>query len=184
MYDFVKKLEEALHLHGFNQTIMVEAERKYRQAKVIAESRAPEQGAFWLIPSGNNWEIYSFFDSQYPQTDHAFIWPRYLAKLLMDKPSVQVRNAYAGLPRGRVVHLRSGPVIYHGGDIPGGNSGLQRVANEFNLPRGKWKAIFEEHEQMIPEHYRIIQKALKYQPVLAAPQEVDFDDDDYDDDWS
>ncbi len=188
-YNFIARLEAALRGdEGSKPPIMVEAARKYRQAKIIAESRAPQLGAFWLVPdSTGNWELYSFFESNYPKTDHAFLWPRYVSKMLFDKPSVHIMNAYAGLPRGRVVHntgfAEKDYIIYHGNDLPGGAAMLRKVAREFNLPMDNYVPLFEEHEQMIPEHYRFMQKALGYKQKLAPPAEVDFGDDDIDDDF-
>lgn len=177
MFNFVKRLNEALT--GHQSIKIVEAARKYRQAKILVESKAPQQGAFWFVPNGSNWDIYSFFESNYPNTDHSMIWSRYLSKIIFDKPSIELRNAYAGLPRGRVVKLRDKYIIYFGNDLPNGKSSLKIIGREFNLP--KYSAVFEEHEQMIPEHYWTIKHAIGGDYKLKEPPRVDFGDDDYDD---
>lgn len=179
MYDFIRRLDEALEM---NSRRMVEAARKFRQAKIITETRAPQQGAFWFVPdSDGNWDVYAFFESNYSNTDHSVVWDRYLSKYIFGKPSRDIRNAYAGLPRGRVVILKSGPVIYHGNDLPSSDA-IKKVANEFNLPRNKYKAIFEEHEQMIREHHAIIKRAFNFKYNLKAPEDIDFGDyEDYED---
>lgn len=192
-YSFIRQLERALEdlSVGRGMLPMVEAERKARQRKIVLESKAPQAGAFWFIPVDNRWEIYSFFESNHPQTDHTMLWAKYIAPMLVPKPSIQVKHAYAGLPRGRVVLLKNGAsVIYHGDDLPGGEISIAKVAREFNLPRDKYKAIFEAHERMLPEDYKVIQQALKYKAKLSAPvanqHDAEFFDDydDSDDDWS
>ncbi|HMO83409.1 MAG TPA: hypothetical protein PKC18_00665 [Lacipirellulaceae bacterium] len=83
------------------------------------------------------------------------------------------------MPGCRVVQLRNRSVIYHGNDLPGGKRALQGIAQDFRLPRGKWKAVIDDHETMILEHYRIIKQALECTYELAAPTPPDFGDDDY-----
>lgn len=177
MYDFIAELDKVLNGTSIKSKQIVEASRKFRQAKIIAESREPQGGAFWFLPQEDGgWYLQSFYESMYKNTDHSYIWARYVCKLLFPKPSSNVRLAYAGLPRGRVVLLKSGPIIYHGNDLPNGNASIKEIAREFNLPRGKYRVIYEEHEQMIPEHYFTIKNALKYKYKLTEPKRINFDD--------
>ncbi len=190
-YSFIRQLEKALaDLEvGRSHLPMVEAERRARQRKIVLESRAPQAGAFWFIPQDDKWEIYSFFESNHASsTDHYLMWAKYVAPLLIPNPPRAVKNAYAGLPRGRVVVYPNGTAkIFHGDDLPEGETSILKVAREFNLPRGKYKAVFEAHERMLPDDYRVIKQALRHNLQLAAPvanqHDADFFDD-FDDDWS
>ena len=176
-YNFIKRLKESLKNVDSTPPQIIEASRKYRQA-LLKESHEPQAGAYWFVPENDgSWQIQSFFESLYPNTDHHFIWSRYLCHFLFNKPTMNVKLAYAGLPRGRVVLLRNNPVIYHGNDLPQGDLDVKKVIREFNLPKDKVRVLYEEHEQMIPEHYYTIKNALKYKQKLKEPMHMVFDDD-------
>lgn len=162
--------------------VRAEAKRRFRQALILAESRQPQTGAYWFVPK-SKWEIYPFFESLHGEVLHANVWDRYLAKVISghERPSRDLRLAYAGLPRGRVAIVNGQHVIYHGNDSPGGERGLKLVAKSFNLP--SYKAVFDDHEVMIAEHYYVVRAALGYKNKLKPPAEPEFDDDDYDFDF-
>lgn len=172
------KLEELLRDFAIYPPAMVEARRRSQQARLLAESRKPMSGPYYWIPektapenSKPGWQLYSFFEDEYGDMPHIGVWEKYLCRTL--GLTGDARNAYLGLPRGRVANL-SGKhgrminwvgkpfVIFHGNDTPGGSRGIKQVAREFNLPHNMWEARFDEHEQRDPEHFELIRAALGY----------------------
>ncbi len=184
-HNFIELLEAALADPelGYGHLAMIEAERKYRQAKIVAESRTPTGGAFWFIPNGTDWEIISFFEEGLKRTDHSFMWSKYVAPLLMPNPPIKLKQAYAGLPRGRVVRQANGNfVIWHGNDLPHGDISIAKIAREFNLPNGRWVAKYNEYEPMLDDHFEVVKQALKYKAALSRPKSQ-WDQNDEEDDW-
>ena len=158
---------------------MREAARRYRQAKIIAESRAPQTGCYWWVPRPQGWVLYEFFDIQFTETTYEEVWRKYLAPTLFEHPSKNVTLAYAGLPRGRVAKPIPRPnktltkpyAIYHGKDTPGK---LMFVASKFNLAPKTYSLVFDTHEQMIPEHYYVIKRLLPHD--LPPPKSIGYAD--------
>lgn len=182
------KLNRLARLSKVRDPAIREASRRYLNRRVLKESARPQTGIYWIVPTSKGWSIFEFFDETYGELMHDDVWREYMVPLLIDRSSKKVPRieiAYAGLPRGRVAitmprsrHESAGKefVVYHGNDTPEPKL-LEYAKSRFNLPSSV-RAVFDDHEVMIPEHMLIVRKQLagiKYR--LPEPTDPFADDD-------
>lgn len=130
----------------------------------------PLTGAyFWVprpAPDGLAWNLTTCHDlGAWDGVSHREFWPYVLEHLaaVWDKDPVvlkhRLRDHHTGLPRGRITHTKSGYVIIHGDDAPVANW-LKFVKVRFRLTQGNVTPEFTEHERMIGDDPRAVEKAL------------------------
>lgn len=141
---------------------------------VLSESKEPQTGIYFWIPTSKGWRLETFFDSQFPSQrgydlDHATIWRKWVSTMLrIDDPAKTrgIAHNYAGLPRGRITKSmpRKGGIakylILHGDDSPIKNA-AKTIAARFNLPPGSWVWEYDDHERMLDDDVRIIKRFLQ-----------------------
>ena len=168
------KLSELTAEFDRYQPIVVEAHRLSEQHRLINESREPQTGLYFWVPEDKSeinpkpqWTLYAFYDSKVGDVTHEMVWDRYLCKLF-NLRSREARNAYAGLPRGRVVEEISGPgwAILHGNNTPGGKRGLEQIRRYYNLPQKMTRFSFDPHEAHDDKDAAILKAAMKYKQRL------------------
>ncbi len=151
--------------------------------KVIKESKEPQSGAYWWIPIPQaikhpidktkiTWDLITFYDGDYPTTDHITMWPEALEYIALKwgKDPDALKNAldinYAALPRGRVSKVKlagdqSGYAILHGKDSP---KDLGGIVNAFNLraimKANQLKIAYDDHERIMTDDLVQFQKAM------------------------
>lgn len=131
---------------------------------------SPVTGAyFWLprpVPDGIVWDLVTCHDlNVWDGVSHREFWPYVLEHLAAawgkDAKALnrRLRDHHTGLPRGRIVHPKSGYVVIHGDDAP--------VPDWLNLVKGRFGLIdfevtpeFTEHERMIGDDPEVLRKAL------------------------
>ena len=162
-----EKLDEAL-LDGYPRS-MRRAIREYRSHLVLKEARRPLEGIYWWVPvpiKGTDkfeWTVVPFHEETYGELLHSEMWDHILDDMKANwglKSIENLRQAYAGLPRGRLVKNPYDPgyTIYHGNDSPGP---MSKVYSAFNFtPRGNNKVVFDEHEQMLGGDPEELQREL------------------------
>jgi hypothetical protein len=143
----------------------------------LNESKEPQTGIYFWIPSGKEWRLETFFDSQFPSKpgfdlDHSSIWRKWSSTMLrLNDPdsTKEIRHNYSGLPRGRVTTFigrrPSGSkarkyLILHGNDSPVKNA-AELIADRFYLPDGFWVWEFDDHERMNFDDVHAIKRFLK-----------------------
>lgn len=161
------------------------------RTKAILESRAPQSGAYWWVPTPDgSWYLETFFDSEFAgNTMHDFIWRRYMMDVLgvlwnkdPRKLARVIGDEYTGLPRGRVNKVGNGFTVVHGGDAPVRNA-EDKIISTFNLYRaykdGNVKFMDDEHETMMAGDPEAVQQALGVDLGLSGSFHPDFADDTY-----
>jgi hypothetical protein len=142
------------------------------QDRILLETKEPQTGIFWWVPSKKGWQIIAFFDTQFGEPDHRKVW-RMWANTILGKDDVHaptnVALARCGLPRGRVRKIRPrrrglGPttprwLIFHGNDSPVRNA-VRLIVSRFNLPNDGYCLEFDHHECMLREDVATIAKYL------------------------
>jgi hypothetical protein len=139
--------------------------KRKHQIETITESKAPQYGVYWWRPSPiSGWVLESFFVSEFGPMNHYEIWHKWAGTILgVDGViPIEVLNAYCGIPRGRVTKQPSCWVIRHGGDLCSSDY-INQVISDFNLPSDKCDVRYDKHEDMVPEHVKIIEKFLGLQ---------------------
>jgi hypothetical protein len=143
----------------------------------------PGTGAYYWVPvptdPGHHWVVYTSQGAGLdPDVGHTELWLSVLDRLAIawgkDRASLRRRlqDRYAGLPRGRVTHPSRPYLILHGRDAP-----LIRwrsvVAELFDLPPGRIRSLYDEHERMIAGDPEAVERALGtdlgLRGVYAAP---------------
>lgn len=162
------------------------AAMQFMQHKLLKEDETtdPQTGIFFWVPIIGDkitWRLETFFDSQFPTgpehrqgLDHQSIWSQWANTLLgkddSDAPR-EIKHKYSGLPRGRVTITRGrkypdGPstkiwLILNGGDAPVSEAKAGKLlASRFYLPDGQWKYVFDDHERMLADDVKAIQRYL------------------------
>lgn len=162
------------------------AAMQFMQHKLLKEDETtdPQTGIFFWVPiigSKITWRLETFFDSQFPVNsehsqglDHQGIWLRWANTILgkddSDAPR-EIRHHYSGLPRGRVTVTKERKytgapatkvwLILNGGDAPMPEAKAGKLlASRFYLPDGQWKYVFDDHERMLADDVKAIQRYL------------------------
>ncbi len=127
-------------------------------------------GAYYWLPKpegvGLAWDIIICHDlGAWDGISHRDFWPSVLehvastwgkdAKVLIHR----LRDQYAGFPRGRVTHPKSGYLIIHGNDAPVTDS-LDRIKERFRLTDVKVTPLYDDHERVLRDDLRVVQDAL------------------------
>jgi hypothetical protein len=119
----------------------------------------PGTGSYYRVPvpadPGLHWVVYTSRDAGLdPDVGHTELWLFVLDRLaiawaqdrsLLRRP---LEDRYAGLPRGRVTRPSRSYLILHGRDAPL-IEWLTVVASRFDLPPGRTRILYDEHERMI-----------------------------------
>lgn len=159
------KLDDALFGLYPNRE-MREAVRKFREHKTMKEARQPLTGIYWWVPIRKGkkieWVVQAYHDDIYKNPLHSDVWKHVLDFLKTKWKKLEITSelmdAYAGLPRGRISKTMKGYTHYHGGDAPGS---LGSARGKFNLTLGGNNTeMLDEHEQMLDDDAKILQKAL------------------------
>ncbi len=146
---------------------MREAVRRFRHYRILRESTEPQVGIYYWVPLPNKiWDIMKFYESHYGDLMHEATWEKEVAPYLIHiwklklSPiqSDEFTNAYAGLPRGRVVLAQNKYFHYHGGDAPNPSQSETIIQREFGLP--SVTSVVDEHEQMLDYDKKLIQSIL------------------------
>lgn len=140
------------------------------KTKIIRE--APLVGAYYWFPrpvlGGVTWELIACHDlGVCDGVSHREFWPSVLQHLAVawgkDAKLLKRRllNHHTGLPRGRIVHPKSGYVVIHGDDAPAIVSNwLETVKAQFRLAGVEVTPEFGEHEKMLADDPKAVQAAL------------------------
>jgi len=174
------KLEQLAILEDINRLhsdpVRREVCRRARQHLIVSEARSPQTGIYWWGPIKAGWKLFPFFEEYYGSLQHDEMWGKW-ADTILGRNSIGygVRDAYAGLPRGRVVKELSNKgsetgrwFILHGDDTPI-SDGLELVASAFNIPPDKMKFVYDDHERVQVHDYRAVMGELgKDLGVVAA----------------
>lgn len=160
------KFKEWLDVADTYPPTMRESARRFRHHKVLKEGAEPQTGVYYWVPlPGGKWDMMNFFDSVYGEVLHDQLWGRevvpYLTQLwkLNALQTTAIRDAYAGLPRGRISKVQQGYAHYHGGDAPINAAQLDSVVKrEFGLPFVN--SVADDHERMLQDDVNAIQSAL------------------------
>ena len=148
------------------------------QSRLLRESSAPQTGIYWWVPYSNSatswnlrdwtkierWRLESFLDEEYEKAFHKEIWELYAATILrlddVELPQ-EVKEAYHGLPRGRVSKGKQGQyLILHGDDSPVDDLRTV-VASRFHLPLANTVAVFDQHETMHDDDVEVVRLFLE-----------------------
>lgn len=131
---------------------------------------SPLTGAYYWVPSpvpdGVAWNLTTCHDlGVWDGIAHREFWPYVLdvlaaawgkdANFINDR----LREHHTGLPRGRIVHPKSGYVVIHGGDAPTPDW-LDLVKSRFRLTGVEAAPEFTEHEKMLGDDPGKLQEAL------------------------
>ena len=124
----------------------------------------------WLKP---RWRAVPFGESEYGDKGHPELWAGHVAPAVAAHYRIarrsaaykRLRDAYAGMPRGRVALLRNTWVIYHGNDFPQYPAVLKKLLWAkfglfFHPGFGRTRLEFDEHETMIEDDRVILQEIL------------------------
>lgn len=144
------------------------------------ERGSPLTGADYWVPrpgeGGVAWGLATCHDLQaWDAISHREFWPlilEVLAKEWDQDIRVLIRRLHdyhTGLPRGRIVHPKSGYVVIHGDDAPVTNW-LELVKAGFGLTEVKLTPEFTEHEMMTGEDPRVVHDVLGLSlPLKTTP---------------
>jgi hypothetical protein len=134
-----------------------------QQSRLLKESKSPQTGIYWWVPVKDSWRLESFFDSEYGQAYHKEVWELYAATILgIDNAEVpqDVREAYHGLPRGRISkHKGDRYLILHGSDSPVDDFKTV-VMSRFHLLPNRTAASYDSHEIMLDDEAEIIKNFI------------------------
>lgn len=131
---------------------------------------SPLTGAYYWVPSppskGVAWNLKTCHDLGVSDgVSHREFWPHVL-EVLADawgKDAEPLKGClskhHTGLPRGRIVHRKSGCVIIHGDDAPVPDW-LEMVKSRFRLTGVEAAPEFAEHETMQGDDSKRLQAAL------------------------
>ena len=130
----------------------------------------PVTGAYYWVPvpadPGLHWVVYTSRDAGLdPDAGHTELWPCVLDRLAIawGKDHRRLRHRledrYAGLPRGRVTLPSRSYLILHGRDAPL-IEWLTVVASRFDLPPGRTRILYDEHERMIAGDPEAVERVL------------------------
>lgn len=182
------KLQKILEQH---ESPLMRVSIKTIRNRAILESRIPQSGAYWWIPTPDgDWTMDVYYDSEHRgNTMHDRIWRRHVIEklaVLWGKDPDWLKRAigdnYTGLPRGRVNKVQDGFTIVHGNDAPVKDV-VTKIMNAFNLRTyfrahpDKVRAFEDEHETMLQGDPDVVQKALGTDLGLKGSFHADFDDD-------
>jgi hypothetical protein len=113
-----------------------------------------------------SWEVLTCHDlGRDAEVGHICLWPSVidrLAEVWRKDARVlgrRLRDAYSGLPRGRVTRPGSRSLVLHGDDAPV-SDWLLRVILGFDLDRRSIRVVYDEHERMLPADRRLVAEAL------------------------
>lgn len=149
---------------------MVNSNREDPDRKPRLTEPAPLSGAYYWVPSprpiGVVWNLKTCHDlGGWDGISHREFWP-YVLEVLADAWGKDaetlkhhLRDHYTGLPRGRIVHRKSGCVIIHGDDAPAPDW-LDLVKSRFRLTGVEAAPEFAEHETMQGDDPKRLQAAL------------------------
>ncbi len=131
----------------------------------------PLTGAYYWVPRPSgaeiDWDLLTCHDlGIWDGVSHREAWPYVLEHLAVlwgrDARGLKrrLKDHYTGLPRGRVTHPKAGFFIFHGKDAPSVPDWLDQVQSWFHLTDMNSRAIFDEHERMLRDDLRAMEKAL------------------------
>lgn len=161
--------------------------RRERRRWEAADRRTPSTGAWYFIFLRPRWILLAFRSEGHGETGHSTLWEMNVVKMISEHYGIDpdkvlgidcVRNAYAGMPRGRVTLKGRKWIFYHGGDTPvDWGKARKMLLDRFGLAReahgGRVEFVFDEHEQMIREDQRTLTLALGSIPYKRSPRRGD-----------
>lgn len=131
----------------------------------------PAEGIYYVVPLKVGVKVMSLREDETTNPAHMFYWPRVITEIAheygideLDIPE-EVRTAYTGIPRGRIVHdtNRDMWIILHGNDVPL-NQIRHFVLQDFGLYQldaaGKVQWKFDDHETMDPEDQKTLRSII------------------------
>jgi hypothetical protein len=143
-----------------------------RDQKLIADRKNRQAlcGGYYWFPGPNGetvtWEVLTCHELGFDaEVGHIDLWPSVLDRLATawgkDKRLLRIlmNNHYTGLPRGRVTRPKGTFLILHGRDAPVADW-ERRVIQRFDLDRRSVRAVFDEHERMLPGDRRKVNEVL------------------------
>lgn len=164
----------------------------FKQRRAAARVAAtPQTGVYYWLPkpaaNASNrftWDLATFYAGDYGNgVLHYNVWPEALELLAIwwkKNPAVLksvLREAYGSVPRGRVVRMKNGFGLAHGGDTPGGQLGLRAVVRAFNLQNVNLRPYVDEHERPImgdPEQLvSVLQRDFGVKPYNPFEEDED-----------
>ena len=145
------------------------------QSQLLKESKGPQTGIYWWVPHKINttsiiWRLVEFFDDDYGPAYHKEIWEKYAATILgIDdvETTQEVKDAYHGLPRGRVNTVKSKVhaglaryVVLRGSDAPLEDAN-NIIISRFRLPPINTVFSFDSHETTNDDEVEIVKQFMK-----------------------
>ena len=143
----------------------------------VRDERSPKKllpltGAYFWVPrpeqGGIAWDLVTCHDLEaWSAISHREFWPLILEVLAknwnLDLLTLDrlLHDHHTGLPRGRVIHPKSGYFVIHGDDAPAAvPDWLDLVKSRFQLAGVEVSPEFTEHEQMLADDPKALQAAL------------------------
>lgn len=135
----------------------------------------PKGGIWYYVYLKPCWLRLPLFDER---AQHMLWWPEHLVGMLVEYYNLEAADAralrplYAAMPRGRITSKsyrpKDGVYLAHGGDFPrklgSEASQIREVISEFGLQTiyeaGNVEVIEHEHEMMVKDHQKRIQKII------------------------
>ena len=134
-------------------------------------------GYYWFPIPGDgllSWEVLSCHELGHDaEVGHIDLWPSVIDRLAEEWRKDarflrrELRDCYAGLPRGRVTRPEDRSLVLHGKDAPV-SDWLARVIRRFDLDRRSVRVLYDEHERMLPADLRLMAEVLGLQPGRAG----------------
>jgi hypothetical protein len=127
-------------------------------------------GAYYWFPvpgeGSVTWQVLTCHDlGRDAEVGHIDLWPAVIDRLAeawrehAGRLRRRLRDAYSGLPRGRVTRPGGRSLVLHGQDAPV-SDWVSRVILRFDLDRRSVRVVFDEHERMLPADRRRVAEAL------------------------
>jgi hypothetical protein len=150
--------------------------KNVKKAKNLSK---PSEGVWYWVWLKPRWELVSYQSNEYKEfgdLTHEDVWMHYVSGKIASHYGIaeddhEIRNAYTGMPRGRVTHVGKKWVFYHGDDIPAvllrgvsKDEIHQEIVSRFNLTKqalaGNVEFRFDEHETMQDDDIEIVKRII------------------------
>jgi len=140
----------------------------------LNEDTRPSGGIWYFLWLKPHWILEAYKETEYGEMTHATLWEKYLADTIgkhykADPDEIfgldSIRNAYTGMPRGRVLMQGGIWMFYHGNDFPiSYGKATKLLPSAFELNRhavlGKVKFEYDDHETMQPEDQETLRQVI------------------------
>jgi hypothetical protein len=158
--DLIKERNEKFGLENFEKMKKDSLREDYR----------PSEGIWYWVWLKPKWKLMEFKATEYGDLTHEDAWRRYVSDNLVVHYNIregvdEIKDAYTGMPRGRVAHVGKKWVFYHGDDTPINFAKAKiQIVSRFELTKqalaGQVEFKFDEHETMQEDDRAIVKKYI------------------------